>query len=168
MKKITILLGFVFLFFTSTIAVSAYNSPSDYYLEQEKDIIQVNEMLQLNGEKNLIPLTAVLKQNDTYEIVYQYEVFYQEDYAFDVLVDSLAYSVEGLEEQRLNELFNIDVQVDILDHQLYDDNVLFDDVFASKAIVTISVTMNEPNTVNEYKTLVLGQLYFDVNFSIIK
>lgn len=169
MKKVILLMSLIFLLFSGTITAFTYAEQNkDIYLENETEFIRISNGIRTNNSSRLIPSGAIQGQNDVYEIYFEYEIFFNKDYDLDIAVDELSLSTGLLSEEALHELFNFEISVEY-QNNVKVNNGLFDEIEdGSKAIVTITVSLNMPQNKLQYDAITTSTLDFTALFTIIK
>lgn len=169
MKKLVILMSLVFLFFTSSISVYAYNEQvKDDFLENENQFIMYNETLKAENNEKLIPVTAIRKVGDVYEVTFQYEIVHTKNYELDIAVSNLHITNKSISEERLSEIFTFDITKSLPESHQINKGIFQSSLEGENTIVTITITMAEPNSKTEFLNISGNQLFFDVIFTIHK
>lgn len=169
MKKVILLMSLIFLLFSGTITAFTYAEQNkDMYIENEKEFITISNGIRTNNASRLIPSGAIQGQNDVYEIYFEYEIYFNNEYDLDIAVDELHLSSGLLTEDTLKELFNFETSVTYKENVKV-NNGLFNEIEdGTKAIITVTVSLNMPQNKLQYDAITTSTLDFTTFFTIHK
>lgn len=167
MKKFLFIVVLIFLFSYSSVTVYSYYEDSDMnYLNDETAIFLINGSLRPTGNEKLIPLGAVQKQGDTYEIVYKYEILIPNNELLDVSINNILSSNDHANNGLTERLFNFDFEIEYEDNVDYKAELFQDSLEVTRATVTLRISMNMPATQEEYFTIKDSKITFNVLFTL--
>ncbi len=132
------------------------------YWQDSNQILANNSIIELSNKsqiqrvnipegKTLIPIGAVLKENDINQISYNYIVDNSELSIDNLSVSNVILSKNNQNFNNLNELLNFDISIVDVD---YDLNCTY---------LSLTISLNMPNSQAEYELLVSSQISFMLN-----
>lgn len=167
MKKMILLISLVFLLFSGTMTVFTYAEQNkDLYLEDDKESIKIGTIVKSENNSRLIPNGAILKTNDVYEISFEYEIFFDDNYDLDIAVGELSLTNNELSNEILGRLFNFDIKVEYQENMKVNDGILKGTDNATRALVTVTISMNMPENKAQYDVLSTSSLDFTAFFTL--
>ncbi len=164
MKKLIIGLVLVFLIFIFTDSIYATVKADDPYLEDTTDYYIVNQKLLNKKGNNLVPNGAIQGKNDVYYIEYQYEIIIKDGKQLGSNIEQLWMS-ETLSQEMLEKVFTFEFDYEEIETLDYREHLFKESVTANRVIVTLKVSMEEPETYEIYQELFGKQLSFKVCFT---
>lgn len=142
MKKILFVMVLIFcLLGTTGTAYSYYEDSQISVLNENGEMYKITKTTSTN-EKNLIPMGSILGMNDTYSLVYNYEVYVEKGMEIQSEIEDLVLEDSNLTEEQLSEVFSFTMEVEhIKDVEL--SNGLFSESTEGELLhIRIEVTMN--------------------------
>ena len=169
MKKVFLLISLIFLLLSGSVSVYSYAEQNkDLYLSENDQVIILNDSLKPKNNQTLIPLGAIQKSNDVYEVVFKYEIFIDEEFDVELLIDDLTFSTGNLSSEELGELFNFSVKYVEQSDQNFNNGLFNSNKTAKKVEVFITISMNEPTSFDQYQIVSRGNLNFKASFLAVK
>lgn len=165
MKNIMISLVLIFFIFSSTTVIYAQITDSDdVYLDTISDYYLADETLVSKAGSTLIPEGNIRGVNDVYYVEYQYEVIVKEGMELQVMIEDLFFSNTGVSIEDLQSTFRFDISKTVVNRLDYSEHLFGKNEDAERVIITVKVSMVEPESNELYAKLIGGQLTFDVYF----
>ncbi|AIO18865.1 hypothetical protein KQ51_00986 [Candidatus Izimaplasma bacterium HR1] len=168
MKKILFVVVLIFCLLTTT--ETAYS-----YFEEEKtpslgdsgELYVISQSM-IKNEGNLIPKGCVLGINDTYSIIFKYQLLVEGSVTLDSSVINLVWENSNLSEEELENVFNFDIKIDHIDDAT-SNRALFDNQNNDKLVeITIEVTMNSVPELVKYSAPFGDELSFTYLLTVSK
>lgn len=163
MKKLFFSLVLIFFVFIGSVRV--------YGFYQDTKITQITEVnthelltqsLVTEGNKNLVPEGSILGVNDVEEVVFEYQVFVQNDLEIEYYVENLTINNQEINEDFIN-LFNFEFNQTILEEDSIQTNILLAREDGYYVNISLTLSMNEP-TYEQYQLIAGQAMSFDVIF----
>ena len=164
MKRILIYTVLIFFIFLSTSTVYAQVQPEENYLKDISDYYIVDQTLISEDNSTLIPRGAIQGAHDVYEIQYEYEVIVKQGKEVYALVEDLWFSRENVNVEDLVNVFDFEFDYNIVETLDYHEHFFKEAVVAERVVITLSISMIEPESYELAKELMSGQLSFEVYF----
>ena len=169
MKNFIMSLVLIFLIFSSTTAVYAsFNQDENVYLDNTSDFYIANETLITDSNKTLIPLNQVRGVNDVYYVTYEYELIIKDGYNIHAVVEDLTFSNQNVTEDTISSTFNFEIDSTTVKSISHSEHLLDQAENADVVVVTVTISMNEPATYDDFTDLVGGYLSFETYFFVSK
>lgn len=166
MKKIVILVVLIFcLLPTTEYAYSFVNNQDSIVLNSDQSLYHFYEEIN-NENQTLIPIGALLKENDTYYLRYSYQVYIEEGMNYDVSIEDIKSSVSGISDEDLDQLFNFQVNVDQGVTVQTSSGLLTNSQSAYLVQITILVSMNDIPQFEQYDELMNNQIDFRISLHV--
>jgi len=168
MKKMLLVLVLIFILLgTSQKVISFFEEDSEVILHEDNSLYQLNVTTNSDTSR-LIPRTALLGVNDTYEIVYKYEVYVEDNVDLLSEIKNLQISDSSLEAQKINDLFNIEVSLEHIHDQQISTNSNGNEVNAHLVKIYLIFTMNDVKDTDLYAQVRGEEISFDYLLTISK
>ena len=168
MKKILFTAVLIFCFLTTTQTAYAYLEDDKVtVLEANEDYYVLTPQL-VNQKENLIPLGAVLGENDTYYYTFKYQVIIEEDVFLASDIINTVWDNSNLSEDILSKLFNFDIQIDQLKNTNISQGFLQEQSTGKLIEITVTVSMNDIDTLYNNTTKMGQELSFDYLLTVSK
>lgn len=164
MKRILTNLVLIFFIFSSTTVVYASVQKDDVVLDELSDLYIANEVLRSDRNASLIPEGAIQGVNDVYYIEYEYELIVKEGTNVYSDVRDLFMRTSDIDEETLKEVFNFEFTTEVVESLDYTEHLFGETINANRVVVTLTISMNEPETYEIFQQIVGGQLQFEVEF----
>ena len=138
----------------------------DPYLEDISDYYIVNQNLAGAKGTNLIPTGAIQGVNDVYYIEYQYEIIIKHGKQLHASIKDLWITNSSVDQEILENVFNFEYDYNVVEVLGYREHLFRESVSAKRVIVTVTLSMDEPETYEIYQRLVNEQISFEVHFNV--
>jgi|GEM_PF-2980151 len=160
MKKLIFVTVLIFILFSSTqVAYSLFQKDNDMILDEKNDVYVIKQNFS-NDQNRLIPLNAVLKDNDTYYIEYQYTFEIEPNMQLEAYLNDI--NLEDFENPNytLEDIFNITFTIDQLSQSNYPDTNSSTNTDYISYSVTVKVSMNNIDDNSVYSHIYNNKLDF--------
>jgi hypothetical protein len=153
----------MFFVFTSTTFVYSEFKPTDgTVFASSSDQYVITKKLSGPSGVNLVPVGAIRGVNDVYYLDFTYDVYVKENLQLNVEVSNLSFSNKQITEEELQKIFNFDITLqNVIDDQ---KNYLGNDTYVHK-VITIRVSMNEPDSMELMENIIGGKLTYSLDMS---
>lgn len=169
MKNIIPILVLIFLILSGTTSVYSYWDDSQDIHLNEKDTFVVIEQAMSNSENNtLIPLGAIQTENDVYEIVFVYEVIVQNGYELETLIENIELSNQKYQDSKIDDLFTFTFGTKVIKNTSVSLNVFEEYNKDIKLQITISVSINNENSLEQLQLIQGEKIEFSVLLRVSK
>ena len=138
----------------------------DPYLEDISDYYIVNQKVTREKDTTLIPVGAIQGVNDVYYIEYQYEIIIKHGKQLQTSINDLWISNSSVDQEILENVFIFEYDYDVVEALGYREHLFRESVSAKRVIVTVTLSMDEPETYEIYQQLVNQQISFEVHFNV--
>lgn len=143
MKKILLVLVLIFILLgTSQKVISFFEEETEVILHENNSLYQLNVTTN-NDTSRLIPRTALLGVNDTYEIVYKYEIYVEDNVNLLSEIKNLQILDSSLKAQKINDLLNIDISFEHIDDEEITTNYNGEQINAHLVKIYVRFTLND-------------------------
>lgn len=166
-RILTTLVLMFFIFSTSTFAYTSIKADDTVYLNDISEFYLVDQRLKNDTNSTLVPVGAIRGVTDVYEIVYQYEVVIKDGTNLHVSIDDLFFSEPGIEREDLDDAFQFRIDKQVVEELTYSEHLFTEKVDAERVLITVTVSMNEPESVELFQQLIGGSLTFEVYFYVV-
>ena len=168
MKKMLLVLVLIFILLgTSQKVISFFEEETEVILHEQNSIYQLNVTTNSDTSR-LIPRTALLGVNDTHEIVYKYEIYVEDNVDLLSEIKDLQILGSSLEAQKINDLFNFDIEFEHLHDEQITQKVNGEEVIAHLVKIYVKVSMNDVKDYTTYQEINGKQLNFSYLLTISK
>lgn len=169
MKRMILLSVLVFLFFTSFVTVYSYwDSSQDVFLDGNTPTFIVDQKLSTNSNQTIVPLGSILKVGDVTSVQYTYEVILADGYSLEAHLSQLTLSNDMLDSDTLSSLFNFSFEIEDLGYSEASNGLLQAPSEGINYLVTLTVTMNMPESELVYNSIAGAQISFNVVLDALK
>lgn len=168
MKKMLLVLVLIFILLgTSQKVISFFEEETEVILHENNSLYQLN--VTTNSDTNrLIPRTALLGVNDTYEIIYKYEIYVEDNVDLLSEITDLQILDSSLKAQKINDLFNFDISFEHFENEQITTRSNGEDVNAHLVKIYVKLTMNDIKDYAVYKEISGKTLNFTYLLTISK
>lgn len=167
MKRLLISVVLIFFIFsTSSIVYTEVKGSTDPFLEDSSDFYLTSQKLQSKNNSTLVPTGVIQGVNDVYFIEYQYELLIKEGTDLHSSVKNLAFNNADLDNETIEQLFNFEFSYEVVETINYHEDLFGAGVDADRIIVTLIITMNEPNSYELFEIIAGNQLSFESYFFV--
>ncbi len=163
MKRILVFVVLIFFIFTITNSIYSSVKAEDPYLEDTSDYYIVDQKLNEKKGNNLVPNGVIQGIHDVYYIEYQYEIIIKDGKQLKSNIEQLWIS-EATDQEMLEKVFIFEFDYEVIGTLDYREHLFKESVSANRVIVTLRVSMEEPETYEIYQELAGKQLSFKVYF----
>jgi hypothetical protein len=168
MKKLLFITVLIFcLLGTTQTAYSYFDSSTPTILNEDGQLYTIIESSN-KSSKQLIPLGCILSEDETYYIIYQYDVYIEKGMNIESAVTNLALEGSSLNEEELNKLFNFDILIDHRKDVQLSHGMFYDNSNGELVHIIIEVTMNNIDDFNNSSTIVGQNLSFTYLLTVSK
>lgn len=163
MKKSFLVLGLIFLFSIISFRIYAYSKDlNTMYVSKEQPIVIVNQSMDTQEGKQLVPKGSVLGVNDVEEIIFSYQVFVED--GTSLMLNKQNIAINGLElSPELIELFEFTFTQEKVKEDSLVTHVFEDNKTGFYVTVNVHLSMKQP-TKEQYHVIKNGIMTFEVMF----
>ena len=164
MKRILIFMVLIFFIFTFTNSIYTGVKADELFLEDASDYYMVDQVLTNSEGNTLVPNGVIQGINDVYYIEYQYKIIIKDGKELLSSIEQL-YISNTTNQEMLEEVFNFEFEYEEIGTLDYREHMFRESVTAKTIIVTLRVSMEEPETYEIFKEIAGKELSFKVLFS---
>jgi hypothetical protein len=168
MKKILLVLVLIFILLgTSQKVISFFEEETEVVLHENNSLYQLNVTTNSDTSR-LIPRTALLGVNDTYEIVYKYEIYVEDNVDLLSEIKDLQILDSSLKAQKINDLFDFEISFEHIENQKITTSSNGEEVNAHLVKIYVRIAMNDLKDRTLYTEIAGKTLNFTYLLSISK
>ncbi len=163
MKKL--LLSLVLVFFLSLSFFRIYAISEDLgtdYITDQQGFLLIEQNLESEEGKSLVPKGVILGVNDTEELVFTYQVFIQDGIKIDYYIENIKINNEIVSEDIAN-LFEFEFEIKAIQFDSIQTEVIGESHTGFHAEITLTLTMKTP-TEEQFYFVANQELSFEVLF----
>jgi hypothetical protein len=155
---------FFSLFSTFDIAYS-YNIQQDNIIGDGYSLYHFTETM--NQTSNLIPVGAVLKENDTYYQTYIYTIYVEENVDYTVYINDIFSKDSTISKNDLTDVFNMDIDIEQMGNIISYSSLLDQTTVVKELRITLTISMNNIQNY-DYDLLTKNDISFILTIHISK
>ena len=168
MKKILLVLVLIFILLgTSQKVISFFEEETEVVLHENNSLYQLNVTTNSDTSR-LIPRTALLGVNDTYEIVYKYKIYVEDNVDLLSEIKDLQILDSSLKAQKINDLFDFEISFEHIENQKITTSSNGEEVNAHLVKIYVRIAMNDLKDRTLYTEIAGKTLNFTYLLSISK
>ena len=163
MKKIIFVTVLIFCLLTSTeVAYSWFEEENNLVLNGENPLYTITQTVS-NSYESLIPEDAILKDDDTYSITYQYEVIVEDGVSLETEITEVFFDENKSNFASLDGIFNFEFSLDHVETVNISNGWFSDTTIGEKVVISLTITMNNNEDIEQFSEVCYG----NVNFTFV-
>ena len=168
MRKILFIVVLIFCLLTTTQTAYAYfDKDTIQVLNEDGELYKLTE-ISSNDYQELIPQGSILGVNDTYTLTYKYEVYIEDGIHLDSQIDNIKWGEYLLNDSDLKEIYNFAIRIESLKDVELSQGLFTESTTGELLEITITVTMNDCENLNNIVTYYECDLSFDYLLTVSK
>lgn len=168
MKKIIFVTVLIFCLLSGTeLAYSYFEESNDIVLDHENQLYTLDETFSSANQK-LIPVGSVLKEMDTYYLVFKYEVIVEENMDLAASIENLSLNDNISNLAYLSDVFTFDISFDHVENIQIGQGLFQDGKTAEKIEITVTISMNDIQDTQYYKDIYNSFLSYSLLLRVSK
>lgn len=168
MKKMLLVLVLIFILLgTSQKVISFFEEETEVILHENNSLYQLKVTTRQDSNR-LIPRTALLGVDETHEIIYKYEIYVEDNVDLLSEVKDLQILGSSLEAQKINDLFNFDIEFEHFEDEEIYTKVNGEEINAHLVKVYVKVSMNDIKDYTTYEEIAGKALNFTYLLTLSK
>lgn len=153
MKKILLVMVLIFILLgTSQKVISFFEEETEVILHEQNSLYQLKVTTREDSNR-LIPRTALLGVDETHEIIYKYEIYVEDNVDLLSEVKDLHILGSSLEAQKINDLFNFDIEFEHFQDDQMSTKVNGEVINSHLVKVYVKLSMNDIKDYTTYQEI---------------
>ena len=165
MKRIIVVMVLIFSLFSTLDIAYSYNIQQDNIIGNEYSLYHFTDTV--NQSTNLIPVGAVLKENDTYYQTYVYTVYVEDDVDYTVYINDIFSNNTSISKNDLTNIFNIDIDFEQMGTITTYSSLLNQTTSVRELRITLTISMNNIDNY-DYNLIIDNDISFILTVHITK
>lgn len=167
MKKIIIVVVLIFLLLQSTqVAFAYFEEENEIILDENNQLYVINQTMSNNTEL-LIPQGAILTENETYVITYQYEIIVEQDMDIEAKIADLYLETDVMADE-IKQVFNFDISFDHIGTTNISNGFFSNETIGNIIVVTVEISMNNIEDFDYYLDIYSKEISFSFVLTLSK